>query len=82
MASEVASARMTTLPLATDSRLDEKTWSGWVARAAVAGFELRRLPGCDGLDVYIIRSASWNLMRELDDVVAIETFLRKAGAPT
>lgn len=61
--------------------LEPKIWASLQARAALVRFELHRICGDDGTEIFLVRRSDWNLTRELDDVDAIEKFLHFAGAP-
>lgn len=54
---------------------DVKVYATLQARAALAGFELVRMPGGD----YVI--GRWGMVRAFPDVAQIEAFLRQVGAP-
>lgn len=52
-----------------------KAYATLQARAALAGFELVRMPGGD----YVV--GRWGMVRALSDVAQLEAFLRQVGAP-
>jgi hypothetical protein len=63
--------------LATSQLVDETTrkiHQGWIARAGLAGIELRRLDSGQWL------AHRWNLHRELDES-QVEAWLGRIGAP-
>lgn len=54
---------------------DIKSYATLQARAALAGFELVRMPGGD----YVV--GRWGMVRALSDVEQLEAFLHQVGAP-
>lgn len=54
---------------------DVKAYATLQARAALAGFELVRMPGGD----YVV--GRWGMVRALSDAAQLEAFLRQVGAP-
>ncbi len=54
---------------------DVKVYATLQARAALAGFELVRMPGGD----YVI--GRWGMVCALSDVAQIDAFLKRVGAP-
>jgi hypothetical protein len=55
----------------------EKLFSTLQARAALAGYELRRTSDGSGKPAFQV--SRWNLARVLPDLGAVEDFLRRSG---
>lgn len=72
-----AAIRRMQLPMALEQRQvdDVKSYATLQARAALAGFELVRMPGGD----YVV--GRWGMVRALSDVEQLEAFLQQVGAP-
>lgn len=60
---------------ATEAIDQAKTYATLQARAALAGFQLVRMPDGD----YVV--GRWGMVRALPDAAAVRAFLQQVGAP-